>query len=676
MEAAFLELLLEYVEGSRASGLDNKARAAALASGAEELAIFHPDAQPADHTARVARSPLPAPAVATQGFAALDHANVAALLGRARVGETTRAEIGRDGQLIPALSIRAQGGAVVLLAGGDPADEAARRLARVAHVISGASPRAMPRTNELAATIGRALADGARLDVQLAHCAEAVVRSTDAIFTRIYVLDARAGALFLRARSLIETQHPALQRALPARLDLDHSRFGEIARTRASLFTRDLMRESEELRSLGPPVSGLAVCSLVIDARLVGLLIVGFAGASGAECFAEIRAAADQLALAVDRARSEDRNTLLARLVEESSDLVGYASLEGDDVQLNEAGARLVGLQPGSSGSLAIVDLFVDDDRALVRDGLARARTGASWEGEARLLRRGGQQVVPAWVQLFALRDRETGHSIALAMIARDITRQKGDAAALLDLAGSLERRVSERTAQLQETNRELEAFSYSVSHDLRAPIRHISGFADLLRRHSGDQLDARGVHYLDTIVLAARRAGQLIDDLLDFSRIGRTEVRTGRVELDSLVAACLAEVVSETGARAVEWDIARLPAVRGDAAMLRLVVKNLLSNAVKYSRTREAPHVEVRAQLSGEEATVSVRDNGVGFDMQHADKLFGVFQRLHRADEFEGSGIGLANVKRIVQRHGGRVWADSAVGAGATFFITLPLAN
>jgi light-regulated signal transduction histidine kinase (bacteriophytochrome) len=241
----------------------------------------------------------------------------------------------------------------------------------------------------------------------------------------------------------------------------------------------------------------------------------------------------------------------------------------------------------------------------------------------------------------------------------------------------ALEARVLQRTAELDTANKELEAFSYSVSHDLRAPLRHVLGFASLLQQHVGDAMDAQGRKYLDTITEAARRMGQLIDDLLAFSRMGRNPLVKRPVRLRDLVLEVREELPSldDGNGRHVEWRVGDLPEVNGDATMLRLAMVNLLSNALKYTLPRRNPCIEIgMSDRTAREVVVFVRDNGVGFDMQYAHKLFGVFQRLHGPDEFEGTGIGLANVKRIVHRHGGRVWADGRVNEGATFYFSLPL--
>jgi signal transduction histidine kinase len=243
----------------------------------------------------------------------------------------------------------------------------------------------------------------------------------------------------------------------------------------------------------------------------------------------------------------------------------------------------------------------------------------------------------------------------------------------LQEAQAQLEGRVRERTEELRVLNSELEAFTYSVSHDLRAPLRHITGFSSLLSQHLGASLDDQGRRYLTTIGDAAGRMATLIDDLLAFSRMGRASVSKRRVDLSALVRDARDEVSTDLNGRRVTWTLQDLPAVNADPALLRPVLVNLLSNAVKYTSTRDEAHIEVGAEPRPGELVVFVRDNGVGFDMAYAHKLFGVFQRLHRADEFGGTGIGLANVRRIVQRHGGKTWAEGAVDRGATFYFSLP---
>jgi signal transduction histidine kinase len=269
------------------------------------------------------------------------------------------------------------------------------------------------------------------------------------------------------------------------------------------------------------------------------------------------------------------------------------------------------------------------------------------------------------------------GDDLALLGVCCRETAVQLDNATLAERQKKLIEELERRSEQLSAVNKELEAFSYSVSHDLRAPLRHISGFTDLLERSAGAELDSGRKRYLKLISESALKMGELIDALLVFSRMGRTEMLQTRVDLNSLVQSARREAMQADPAREVKWIIHPLPDVAGDRSMLQLVFTNLLSNAFKYSRN--TPHATIEVGVSNgsgaapNELVVFVRDNGVGFDMKYAGSLFGVFQRLHRAEEFEGTGIGLANVQRIVLRHGGRVWAESEPDMGSTFFVALP---
>ena len=232
---------------------------------------------------------------------------------------------------------------------------------------------------------------------------------------------------------------------------------------------------------------------------------------------------------------------------------------------------------------------------------------------------------------------------------------------------------LARRGELLEAANKELEAFSYSVSHDLRAPLRHIDGYVALLERAAGKDLSEKAQRYLSTISQSAKQMGQLIDDLLSFSRMGRAEMMTTSVDMNELMKDVLQRVQQDAQDRKIEWNVQTLPAVQGDPSMLRQVFVNLLTNAIKFTGSRAETRIEIGAQPAApDEAVVFVKDNGVGFDMKYVDKLFGVFQRLHRAEEFDGTGIGLANVRRIVHRHGGRTWAEGQPEHGATFYVAL----
>ena len=219
-----------------------------------------------------------------------------------------------------------------------------------------------------------------------------------------------------------------------------------------------------------------------------------------------------------------------------------------------------------------------------------------------------------------------------------------------------------------------MEAFSYSVSHDLRAPLRHLAGYAELLRKYGWESLDENNRRYVQTIIEASNRMGDLVDGLLSFSRLGRAEVQKKPLSLQRLVQETVKELSEINGGRPVHWKIEVLPDVSGDPTLLRLVFSSLISNALKFSREREHPEIEIACTIEDDDVIVRVSDNGAGFDMKYAHKLFGVFQRLHRAEEFDGTGIGLANVRRIIHRHGGRTWAEGAPDEGASFYFSLPL--
>jgi PAS domain S-box-containing protein len=290
------------------------------------------------------------------------------------------------------------------------------------------------------------------------------------------------------------------------------------------------------------------------------------------------------------------------------------------------------------------------------------------WEGEVNRVKADGTSVTVA--SRWSLRRNEQGNPIAILETNNDITERKRGEEEVL----KLNQKLGERTTELEAINKELEAFAYSISHDLRAPLRHVVGYAEMLEKNASKVLDEKSRRFMTTILESAKRMGMLIDDLLAFSRIGRAETRQTLVSLDQLVKEVRSEVSQETDARNIIWKVGALPELYGDRSMLRLALVNLVSNAVKFTRTRTEPQIEIGcAERPNDGVVMFIRDNGVGFDMKYVNKLFGVFQRLHRADEFEGTGIGLATVQRIIHRHGGKVWAEGLVDQGATFFFSVP---
>jgi signal transduction histidine kinase len=358
----------------------------------------------------------------------------------------------------------------------------------------------------------------------------------------------------------------------------------------------------------------------------------------------------------------EDNGMDLVRSIVIGDKLAGWVYLRSD---LSELNARL-----RRYGEIVSVVLLISLLAALVLSAIfQRAITQpiVALANTARIVSRDRNYSIRA-----AATENHDEIAVLIESFNEMLGQIQGRDAALEAARDELEQRVARRTAELQHANRELEAFTYSVAHDLRAPLRHMQGFSDILIEDFAPQLSAEARHYLEKIVEGTRRMGALIHDLLSLAQVGRQEMHMRVTSLDALVREVRGELSYEVAGRDIEWRLGSLPAYECDAGLMKQVFYNLLSNAVKYTRPRELAVIEVGQQMVNGQTALFVRDNGVGFSMDHANKLFGVFQRLHRREEFEGMGVGLAIVQRIIYKHGGRIWAEAEPDRGATFWFTL----
>jgi PAS domain S-box-containing protein len=356
-------------------------------------------------------------------------------------------------------------------------------------------------------------------------------------------------------------------------------------------------------------------------------------------------------------------------LIEASLDPLVTINRDGKITDVNQATEKATGLPRGRLIGSDFSDYFTSPEEA--RHGYKQVFAQGFVHDYPLAIRHGSGAVTDVLYNATVFKN-EAGEIEGVFAAARDITERKKAEREIRKLNDELEQRVRQRTAQLEASNRDLEAFTYSVSHDLRAPLRHIGGFSKILLEEFGSQIPAEAQHHLQRINEGTRRMGLLVDDLLNLTRVGRQELSLQATGLNSVLDEVLAELKPECEGRHIEWKIDPLPFVECDPALIKQVFQNLLSNALKFSRPRARAVIEVGQKPGDGNPVIFIRDNGVGFSMKYADKLFGVFQRLHRAEDFDGTGVGLATVQRIIHKHGGRVWAEAELDRGATFYFTL----
>jgi PAS domain S-box-containing protein len=358
-------------------------------------------------------------------------------------------------------------------------------------------------------------------------------------------------------------------------------------------------------------------------------------------------------------------------LFDHTNDAVFIIGLDDIHLAVNQRAADLLGYRVEEMVGMSVEQIVAAVEYPDSQEKKKALFAGRSLPPYERFFRHKDGHLIPVEVSVGLVYDRN-GEPDYIQSIARDITERKQREEEIRRLNAELEQRVIDRTRQLEAANKELEAFAYSVSHDLRAPLRAMDGFTSILLEEYVDQIPIKAQDYLRRVGANARRMGQLIEDLLAFSRLGRTELVKRRLAPDELARQVASELQEEQANRRVEIQIADLPPCYADSSLLKQVFANLLGNAVKFSRDRDPAFIEVGCEQKEGQQIYFVKDNGVGFDMRYADKLFGVFQRLHHADEYEGEGVGLAIVQRIIHRHGGRVWVKAREGDGATFYFTL----
>jgi PAS domain S-box-containing protein len=372
-----------------------------------------------------------------------------------------------------------------------------------------------------------------------------------------------------------------------------------------------------------------------------------------------------------ERKRAEEAREHLAAVVDSSDDAIISKTLDGTIKTWNRGAERVFGYSPSEAVGKPMLMLIPPERTSEESDILACIRRGESVEHfETVRVRKDGRKIdISATIS--PIRDGR-GAIVGVSKIARDISQRRADEREISNLNERLEQRVLERTAELAAANHELEAFTYSVSHDLRAPLRHIGGFSRILIEDFGPEMAPTARQHLARIADGVHRMGLLVDELLNLARVGRHALNLQATSLNMVVEEVVKLLQPEAEGRAVDWKIASLPSTECDPILIKQVFQNLLANALKFTRPRERAVIEISSRQENGQVIIAVRDNGVGFNMKYSDKLFGVFQRLHRAEDFEGTGIGLATVHRIIHKHGGRVWAEAEPDKGATFYLTL----
>lgn len=514
-----------------------------------------------------------------------------------------------------------------------------------------------------------------------------VVAHSDASRVGLYLTDQTSLGLIASApeNRILMDSDSVIDVAVPIMIDQRHVGWARVSRGREDIASNlNKMMLSSVFFVLAAVGFSILAAGLIADrlGRRIGSLVrvaeevqsgevASRAYISGKDEIAVLAASLNHMldVLAQDESRLRKASLHARRLIEASLDPLVTISAEGKITDVNRATERVTGRDRGVLIGTDFSDYFTEPDRA--RSGYQQVFADGFVTDYSLGLRHSDGHITDVLYNASVYRD-EDGAVLGVFAAARDVTELKAVEDKVAELNRDLELRVAERTTQLEAANKELEAFSYSVSHDLRTPLRAIDGFSRILLDDYADKLDDEGKRLLGVVRDNTGRMGQLIDDILKFSRTGRVELSFSKMDMSRLAHEVVAELLPEPGAYQLEID--DLPGAYCDAAMMRQVFVNLLSNAIKFSRDKDVPSIKVGSYTEGREQVYFVKDNGAGFDMQYAAKLFGVFQRLHGVTEFEGTGIGLAIVKRIIGRHNGRVWAEGRVGEGATLYFSLPI--